>query len=153
LGEQGIVALLPLPDSRVSLVWSAPDKLAETILQEPPEQLCQRLAQLPGQTLGAFTMLPPTTPAAATCGPATVMAAVPVMAGTMPTEPAAATRGNWSATGTEGGIDHHDRLALARRAAVIFRENPRLLCRVQRVDAGPASTKTLPRSYNGCCKR
>jgi ubiquinone biosynthesis UbiH/UbiF/VisC/COQ6 family hydroxylase len=62
LGEQGIVALLPLPDSRVSLVWSAPDKLAETILQEPPEQLCQRLAQLPGQTLGAFTMLPPTTP-------------------------------------------------------------------------------------------
>jgi ubiquinone biosynthesis UbiH/UbiF/VisC/COQ6 family hydroxylase len=62
LGEQGIVALLPLPDSRVSLVWSAPDKLAETILQEPPEQLCQRLAQLPGQTLGAFTLLPPTTP-------------------------------------------------------------------------------------------
>jgi 2-octaprenylphenol hydroxylase len=62
LGEQGIVALLPLPDSRVSLVWSAPDKLAETILQEPPEQLCQRLAQLPGQTLGTFTMLPPTTP-------------------------------------------------------------------------------------------
>ncbi len=62
LGEQGIVALLPLPDSRVSLVWSAPDKLAETILQEPPEQLCQRLAQLPGQTLGAFTRLPPTTP-------------------------------------------------------------------------------------------
>jgi ubiquinone biosynthesis UbiH/UbiF/VisC/COQ6 family hydroxylase len=62
LGEQGIVALLPLPDSCVSLVWSAPDKLAETILQEPPEQLCQRLAQLPGQTLGAFTMLPPTTP-------------------------------------------------------------------------------------------
>jgi 2-octaprenylphenol hydroxylase len=62
LGEQGIVALLPLPDSRVSLVWSAPDKLAETILQESPEQLCQRLAQLPGQTLGAFTMLPPTTP-------------------------------------------------------------------------------------------
>jgi ubiquinone biosynthesis UbiH/UbiF/VisC/COQ6 family hydroxylase len=62
LGEQGIVALLPLPDARVSLVWSAPDKLAETILQEPPEQLCQRLAQLPGQTLGAFTLLPPTTP-------------------------------------------------------------------------------------------
>ena len=64
LGEQGIVALLPLPGSRVSLVWSAPDKLAETILQETPEQLCQRLAQLPGQTLGAFAMLPPSTPQA-----------------------------------------------------------------------------------------
>ena len=62
LGEQGIVALLPLPGSRVSLVWSAPDKLAETILQESPEQLCQRLAQLPGQTLGELTMLAPTTP-------------------------------------------------------------------------------------------
>ena len=64
LGEQGIVALLPLPGSRVSLVWSAPDKLAETILQETPEQLCQRLAQLPGQTLGAFAMLLPNTPQA-----------------------------------------------------------------------------------------
>jgi ubiquinone biosynthesis UbiH/UbiF/VisC/COQ6 family hydroxylase len=62
LGEQGIVALLPLTGTRVSLVWSAPEKLAYTILQEPPEQLCDRLAQLPGQTLGAFTMLPPTTP-------------------------------------------------------------------------------------------
>ena len=62
LGEQGIVALLPLPGSRVSLVWSAPDKLAETILQESPEQLCQRLAQLRGQTLGELTMLTPTTP-------------------------------------------------------------------------------------------
>jgi ubiquinone biosynthesis UbiH/UbiF/VisC/COQ6 family hydroxylase len=64
LGEQGIVALLPLPGSRVSLVWSAPDKLAETMLRETPEQLCQRLAQLPGQTLGAFTMLSPTQPQA-----------------------------------------------------------------------------------------
>jgi ubiquinone biosynthesis UbiH/UbiF/VisC/COQ6 family hydroxylase len=64
LGRQGIVALLPLPGSRVSLVWSAPDQLAENMLQEPTEQLCQRLAQLPGQTLGAFTMLPPTPPQA-----------------------------------------------------------------------------------------
>lgn len=64
LGGQGIVALLPLPGSRVSLVWSAPDQLADKMLQEPAEQLCQRLAQLPGQTLGAFTMLPPTTPQA-----------------------------------------------------------------------------------------
>jgi 2-polyprenylphenol 6-hydroxylase len=62
LGDQGIVALLPLPGSRVSLVWSAPDKLADTILQESPEQLCQRLAQLPGQSLGELTMLAPTTP-------------------------------------------------------------------------------------------
>jgi ubiquinone biosynthesis UbiH/UbiF/VisC/COQ6 family hydroxylase len=64
LGEQGIVALLPLPGSRVSLVWSAPEPLAATLLHEPSEKLCQRLAQLPGQSLGTFTMLPPTPPQA-----------------------------------------------------------------------------------------
>ena len=64
LGEQGIVALLPLPGSRVSLVWSAPEPLAATLLHESPEKLCQRLAQLPSQPLGAFNMLPPTPPQA-----------------------------------------------------------------------------------------
>jgi ubiquinone biosynthesis UbiH/UbiF/VisC/COQ6 family hydroxylase len=64
LGEQGIVALLPLPGLRVSLVWSAPDELGETMLRETPEQLGQRLTRLPGQALGAFTMLPPTQPQA-----------------------------------------------------------------------------------------
>lgn len=61
LGEAGIVALLPLPGNRVSLVWSAPDHLAEVLLREPAQQLCERLRELPGQTLGAFTMLSPAT--------------------------------------------------------------------------------------------
>lgn len=61
LGEQGIVALLPLPASTVSLVWSAPDSLAKALMQESPEQLCRRLSELPGQTLGNFTPLPPAT--------------------------------------------------------------------------------------------
>jgi ubiquinone biosynthesis UbiH/UbiF/VisC/COQ6 family hydroxylase len=64
LGEQGIVALLPLPGRRVSLVWSAPDSLATQFLREPPQQLCERLRDLPGQTLGRFTLLPPCTPQA-----------------------------------------------------------------------------------------
>jgi len=59
LGADGIVALLPLPGNRLSLVWSAPDALANTLLGESAEQLAQRLMALPGQTLGQLHMLPP----------------------------------------------------------------------------------------------
>lgn len=62
LGADGIVALLPLPEQRVSLVWSAPETLAKQLLAESPEKLCERLSALSGQTLGQFEMLPPTTP-------------------------------------------------------------------------------------------
>lgn len=64
LGADGIVALLPLPGQRVSLVWSAPESLANGLLRESPQQLCERLQQLPGQALGEFTMLPPASPKA-----------------------------------------------------------------------------------------
>ncbi len=64
LGEEGIVALLPLPGQRVSLVWSAPDRLADVLLSESPQQLCERLQQLPGQMLGKLAMLPPAAPKA-----------------------------------------------------------------------------------------
>ena len=64
LRADGIVALLPLPGNRVSLVWSAPEALAERLLSESAEHLCERLAALPGQTLGAFSLLPPAKPQA-----------------------------------------------------------------------------------------
>ena len=64
LGSEGIVALLPLPGHRVSLVWSAPDTLADRLLAEPAEHLAERLTALPGQTLGEFSPLPPATPRA-----------------------------------------------------------------------------------------
>ncbi len=64
LGADGIVALLPLPGERVSLVWSAPEPLADVLLREPPERICERLQQLPGQTLGRLTMLAPAAPRA-----------------------------------------------------------------------------------------
>lgn len=54
--EQGIIALLPLPGQRVSLVWSAPESLADTLQQESLQALALRLTQLPGQPLG--TLLP-----------------------------------------------------------------------------------------------
>lgn len=56
---EGIVALLPLPGQRVSLVWSAPDALAETLLRQPAAQLAQHLAKYAGSVLGALTPLEP----------------------------------------------------------------------------------------------
>jgi ubiquinone biosynthesis UbiH/UbiF/VisC/COQ6 family hydroxylase len=64
LGADGIVALLPLPGQQVSLVWSAPEVLANRLLAESSEKLCERLSALPGQTLGQFVMLPPSVPKA-----------------------------------------------------------------------------------------
>jgi 2-octaprenylphenol hydroxylase len=56
---QGIVALLPLPDAQVSLVWSAPEALAQILLRESPAQLAQRLSLLAGEQLGELTPLQP----------------------------------------------------------------------------------------------
>ena len=57
--EEGIIALLPLPGNRVSLVWSAPDALADTLLQEPLSQVAARLGALPRQPFGQLSPLQP----------------------------------------------------------------------------------------------
>lgn len=57
--SDGIIALLPLPGQRVSLVWSAPEPLADTLLREPLTQLAQRLSDLPGHQLGQLRPLQP----------------------------------------------------------------------------------------------
>jgi len=59
VGEQGIIALLPLPDQQVSLVWSAPQALSETLMSESTEQIAARLARYCGAALGELTPLPP----------------------------------------------------------------------------------------------
>lgn len=56
---EGIVALLPLPGQRVSLVWSAPDALAETLLREPLARLAERVTQLCSRQLGQLHPLQP----------------------------------------------------------------------------------------------
>jgi len=56
---QGIIALLPLPGQRVSLVWSAPEQLADVLLRESPTQLAARLALWAGPTLGDLSPLQP----------------------------------------------------------------------------------------------
>ena len=54
---EGIVALLPLAGNRVSLVWSAPQELAEAMLAAPAGTLAERLAACCADTLGALTPL------------------------------------------------------------------------------------------------
>jgi ubiquinone biosynthesis UbiH/UbiF/VisC/COQ6 family hydroxylase len=58
-GAEGIVALLPLPGNRVSLVWSAPDVLADRLRQESAAQIAERLAVYAADKLGALTPLQP----------------------------------------------------------------------------------------------
>ncbi|MDR7048460.1 ubiquinone biosynthesis UbiH/UbiF/VisC/COQ6 family hydroxylase [Duganella sp. 3397] len=58
-GEQGIVALLPLAGNQVSLVWSAPDALADTLRAEAAQQIADRLTVYAADTLGALTPLQP----------------------------------------------------------------------------------------------
>lgn len=57
--SEGIVALLPLPGQRVSLVWSAPEALAESLLRQPLAHVAERLSALPGQSLGQLRPLQP----------------------------------------------------------------------------------------------
>ncbi|CAN5202905.1 UbiH/UbiF family hydroxylase [soil metagenome] len=57
--SEGIVALLPLPGQRVSLVWSAPEALADTLLRESLPELAARLTELSGHALGRLTPLQP----------------------------------------------------------------------------------------------
>jgi 2-octaprenylphenol hydroxylase len=58
---EGIIALLPLPGNRVSLVWSAPEALAETLMNESLGELAIRLGEHADAVLGALKPLQPET--------------------------------------------------------------------------------------------
>jgi ubiquinone biosynthesis UbiH/UbiF/VisC/COQ6 family hydroxylase len=62
LEDGGILAWLPLPGRRISIVWSASDALAAELKALAPDALARRVAAAGGDALGAFTCL---TPAAA----------------------------------------------------------------------------------------
>jgi ubiquinone biosynthesis UbiH/UbiF/VisC/COQ6 family hydroxylase len=55
----GIVALLPLPGNRVSLVWSAPETLADTLMSESQGELAIRLGEYAEEKLGCLKPLQP----------------------------------------------------------------------------------------------
>lgn len=60
--DDGVLAWLPLPGRRISMVWSTPEAHAEALLALPPDALCARVAQAGTHALGD---LRPLTPAAA----------------------------------------------------------------------------------------
>ena len=61
LPDGGVLAWLPLPGDRISIVWSAPNGLAATLAALEPDALAERVATEGGRTLGRLT---PITPAA-----------------------------------------------------------------------------------------
>jgi ubiquinone biosynthesis UbiH/UbiF/VisC/COQ6 family hydroxylase len=57
--KDGVIALLPLPGNKVSLVWSAPDTLADTIMNESLGELAIRLGEYSEDKLGLLKPLQP----------------------------------------------------------------------------------------------
>ena len=59
--DQGVVALLPLPGERVSLVWSAPQELAFELAALSPDRLANRVTERCVSAAGASAPLGPLT--------------------------------------------------------------------------------------------
>lgn len=60
--DDGVLAWLPLPENRISIVWSTPEAQADELCALPPDSLCQRVAEAGQGMLGELELL---TPAAA----------------------------------------------------------------------------------------
>jgi ubiquinone biosynthesis UbiH/UbiF/VisC/COQ6 family hydroxylase len=55
----GILAYLPLPDNRISIVWSTPTAHARELLALPPEQFCALVAAAGNRQLGELQLITP----------------------------------------------------------------------------------------------
>jgi len=55
--DDGVLAWLPLPGKRISIVWSAPEALAAELLALPAETLAARVAAAGGDELGELTQI------------------------------------------------------------------------------------------------
>lgn len=55
----GVLAYLPLPGARMSMVWSTPEAHAGELLELAPDVLCERVAEAGGSVLGDLEMLTP----------------------------------------------------------------------------------------------
>lgn len=60
--DEGVLAYLPLPEKRISIVWSAPDRLADELVALPAGEFCRRVAEAGEHMLGNLELI---TPAAA----------------------------------------------------------------------------------------
>ena len=57
--DDGVLAYLPLPGQRISIVWSTPDAHARELLALPAEALSQRVATAGGGALGKLSLITP----------------------------------------------------------------------------------------------
>jgi ubiquinone biosynthesis UbiH/UbiF/VisC/COQ6 family hydroxylase len=55
--RDGVLAYLPLPDRRVSIVWSTPEAHGRELLALPSPELCRRVAEAGGEALGTLESL------------------------------------------------------------------------------------------------
>jgi 2-polyprenylphenol 6-hydroxylase len=62
LSDGGVLAWLPLPGPRISMVWSAPESLARELLALDGGALAERVALAGARTLGALTTITAPTP-------------------------------------------------------------------------------------------
>ncbi|HEX6944774.1 MAG TPA: FAD-dependent monooxygenase, partial [Casimicrobiaceae bacterium] len=58
-GDGSVLAWLPLPGRRISIVWSAPDALAAELRALPAAELARRVEAAGGHALGALTEITP----------------------------------------------------------------------------------------------
>jgi ubiquinone biosynthesis UbiH/UbiF/VisC/COQ6 family hydroxylase len=57
--NDAVLAYLPLPGNRISIVWSTPNAQAEELCALPPAQLCARVAEAGQHVLGDLDLLTP----------------------------------------------------------------------------------------------
>ena len=57
--QDGVLAWLPLPGRRISIVWSTPEAHARELMALPPEILSQRVAAAGKDALGALSLITP----------------------------------------------------------------------------------------------
>jgi len=57
--SDGVLAYLPLPDRRISIVWSTPEEHGRELLSLAPAALCARVSEAGGEALGALEPLTP----------------------------------------------------------------------------------------------
>ena len=55
----GVLAYLPLPGNRLSIVWSVQEDMAQDLLQLAPDALCARVAEAGHLQLGALELISP----------------------------------------------------------------------------------------------
>jgi ubiquinone biosynthesis UbiH/UbiF/VisC/COQ6 family hydroxylase len=55
--DAGVLAYLPLPGNRISIVWSTSDDRADKLCALPGEAFCERVAEAGGQALGRLELL------------------------------------------------------------------------------------------------